>query len=250
MSLTKKDSFNPWAIFTGESVDIEYVEPISAISINGEIVEDIDIWRLASAMDRCHVRVSLSEQMVAMPDGSVEEISCVLLECECGAAENEEPYLRRPIERRLFQQDDGTHVLDVVGNDSFILEETWQGRGIGTCALALQVEAAHRLGFSHLIADAAGWSGSEYSGYAVWPKLGYDGQVPEDVLARFEPDVLTALGLTDMPLRVSDFMTTPERVAAWEKFGRGFPMKFMLSSGGKALEKMLKIAESKLHESV
>ncbi|WP_257386387.1 hypothetical protein [Tahibacter caeni] len=249
MSSAEKDNFDPWTIFTGKSVDIEYVQPFEALAINGKFVDDIDVWRLASAMDGCHVRVSLSEQMVVMPDGSIEEISCVLLECEGAVSEGEEPYLQRPIERRIFQQDDGTHVLDVIGNDSFILEEAWQGRGIGRCALALQVEAAYRLGFSHLIADAVGASGGEYSGYAVWPKLGYDGQVPEDVLKRFEPGVLADLGLTQMPLKVSDFMTTPERVAAWEKFGCGFPMRFMLSSGSKALEAMLEIAKSKPNES-
>ncbi len=92
--------------------------------------------------------------------------------------------------------------------------------GVGARVLAHQARKASALGVAYLEAEAAGGPGSTYVGYLVWPRLGFDGEIPHT--PRRKLDLLP----TDHPLRgaltVLDLITRPGGREWWRVNGTSF----------------------------
>ena len=99
--------------------------------------------------------------------------------------------------------------------------------GMGARMLAQQADALERLGFEKIICEAEGGQdkdGRPFNGYYSWPRLGYDGPIPREVLR-------------DMPAQfqgarhVSELMRTKEGRDYWKQHGTTFPATFTLAKG-------------------
>lgn len=135
--------------------------------------------------------------------------------------------------------------LDVNGrrwvhNEEIRLVESAKGGGIGSRMLAKQVDLGARLGFSHIECWAARYVRGYSDGYIVWPKLGYDGKIPD--LARSRLPVEWS-GQT----LVSEILRSEGGVDWWRQFGSDiFDAKFDLAEGSYSRERLKKYMEKKL----
>lgn len=199
------------------------------LTVRSTRVDDEKIWRLARAIGNAEVSVRASQMMIASGDdvGQAEKDFRWIDSVELSSS-NETIYEGR-VGSSIYRLEETHDVLRIVSNDRFALKRELQGKGIGKVALALEVEAAHGLGFHSIIADAAGRAGdASYSGYLVWPRLGFDGVLPPDVINGFPSGLLQVLGLLDgEECRVSWFTSSAERWACWQRHGCGFPMELM-----------------------
>ncbi len=88
-----------------------------------------------------------------------------------------------------------------------------------------QRSGINRIETSAVRLDATLSSDDEKIGYKVWPKLGYDGDIPEDVLKTSSlPSSLQ--GST----RLSDLMKTGEGRQWWEEHGDSVRLQFDMAS--------------------
>ncbi len=112
------------------------------------------------------------------------------------------------------------------------LEVKWseRGQGVGGEVFDRMVDQAQRSGINRIETsavrlDATLSSDDEKIGYKVWPKLGYDGDIPEDVLKTSSlPSSLQ--GST----RLSDLMKTGEGRQWWEEHGDSVRLQFDMAS--------------------
>jgi len=119
---------------------------------------------------------------------------------------------------------------DHAGNVVIYNERVWippaeRAKGLGLKLFAGQVEAATAAGVARIECQAGGSARdlangrTDYIGFYVWPRLGYDGDVPEELQGK--------LGAT----RVSEIMRTPDGRKAWKAHGDQFDATFDLSEG-------------------
>jgi SPP1 gp7 family putative phage head morphogenesis protein len=115
-------------------------------------------------------------------------------------------------------------------NSIFEMHRT--GTGAGAQAFYDQVQAASRLGFSHIDVYAAGSSISKYNGYYTWPRLGYDGplssRLADQAKAEIGQEVKTVQELLDLP----------GGPAWWKANGHGLELKFDLTPGSLSMRKL------------
>jgi hypothetical protein len=131
------------------------------------------------------------------------------------------------VERTVFQDENGEWVLD-----NFVLTLGAEGKptkfakGTGTRALARQVEAAQRLGIRRITTEAAGNKNDVKNGYYTWPRLGYDGPIPDGI------KVPPAFG---KPALVSELMATQEGRDWWKAHGHTFGASFDTTPGSRSM---------------
>jgi hypothetical protein len=130
--------------------------------------------------------------------------------------------------RKLKVDDDG----DLYIYNSTLSLKPDAPKGMGTRILASQVTAARALGVKYLKCEAfRNSSDPGWVGYKVWPKMGYDGEVPEGVASKVPDDLadeLKEIG-AKKPWMVSDLYTTKSGVQWWEENGDSFEAKFDLA---------------------
>jgi SPP1 gp7 family putative phage head morphogenesis protein len=95
-----------------------------------------------------------------------------------------------------------------------------KGTGFGSRVFVDQVQELQRKGFKQIETFAA--KSKTYVGYNVWPKMGYDGPIPETVAA------LKGNPPPGGAKLISDLMKTAEGRAWWEENGRGVDLTFDL----------------------
>lgn len=94
--------------------------------------------------------------------------------------------------------------------------------GFGTHVFATQIEAARDLDLDIVTVFAAGSiTQTQWAGYYVWPRLGYDAPVPFGVRHRL-PEALADVET------LSDLYNTAEGRAFWKRHGHGMDMVFEL----------------------
>lgn len=127
--------------------------------------------------------------------------------------------------RTISRNGDGDLVMH---NDIFKTKVS--GTGFGSEMVGRQMEQAAKLGIKKVETNAARWDAEDgYVGYKVWPKFGYDGNIP------FGPR--NALRSSNLPAaqknatRVSELYKTKEGQAWWEKHGDSTDMTFDLTPG-------------------
>ena len=96
--------------------------------------------------------------------------------------------------------------------------------GLGARIFATQVAQARALGVRRIVVHAAGRYGSGWAGYYTWPRFGYDGDIPADVVTQLPPSLWYAR-------RISDLMTTVEGRQVWLLYGHEVDLYFDLADG-------------------
>lgn len=120
----------------------------------------------------------------------------------------------------------------VVFNAKLRLQPDYWGRDLGVRSIALQARAAQALGVGHLATFAVGDFSTasnprkedRWSGYIVWPKIGFDADIPADMLHRLPAAQAAAR-------RLSDLMASSEGQDWWLRNGSDIAVRFDLASG-------------------
>lgn len=109
----------------------------------------------------------------------------------------------------------------VMYNDNFMMNEAYQGHGLGTKIFSDEVAALRQQGFDRI--DTHGEAGTGYNGYYTWPRLGYTGDLP-----RMNVDLPPGL---EHVKTVQELMATPEGRAWWKANGQAIDLTFDLTPG-------------------
>lgn len=225
--------FDPRTVFTAKTVDVEYPGEEEGLSLDGRPFTDLDVWRLACALDGSKVKVTLSTIRVMVDDG-YEEVGAIELKS------TNEVYCEQPTLRTIFQEASGDRVISIVGNENIYFRPKWQCQGLGRMAIALQARTAYNLGFQKIRSDVGG---HQRSGYIAWPAIGFDGIIPDDIWRKLPADVLRSLGMDPaVPCHVSAFYQSDAGRKAWKAHGGGFPMELVLSSESPSFERLMALA--------
>jgi hypothetical protein len=132
-------------------------------------------------------------------------------------------------ERTLMIRNDGTKTIH---NESF------EGKGFGITMLGRQVENATKWGFTSIDTVAGGFgSGTtgkrtkegNYNGYYTWPRLGYDGRIPSEIVDRLPPAIRANAEAAGYKL--SGIMSTKGGRDWWMGHGTELKVKFDLTPG-------------------
>lgn len=107
-------------------------------------------------------------------------------------------------------------------NISFFLDSKVAGKGVGSAVFAGQVKNAKALGFTKIHTYASRSAGA--NGYYTWPRLGYDGPIPKNLMAELPSDLKGAK-------RLSDLMATENGRSWWQAYGDGVDLTFDLTPG-------------------
>jgi hypothetical protein len=132
--------------------------------------------------------------------------------------------------RKLRQDEFGDVVIE---NESFYLRQAARGRKEGALTLLRQAQAAQRLGVRYLstyaaqnhVADKA----SQLNGAVVWPRYGYDGPLP--------PDLVNLAG-EDLGVQVEtvqELLLLPGAELWWEKHAQSLALTFDLSDASDSI---------------
>lgn len=137
------------------------------------------------------------------------------------------PYLEGEMVRLILQRkESGTPYLFML-NNAFVLPPALRRQKIGVRAVAISLLEAKSTGeFAHVEVDAIGdfqtLRSNQYSGYAVWPHLGFDGPLPPEMHQKVP-------GLSPS-MQVSEFLALPNGVDRWLLFGSSVRLKFQLET--------------------
>ncbi len=126
------------------------------------------------------------------------------------------------VNRIIGKDQDGKTYLNAV---NFNVKEGSRGQGIGASVFGRMVEQAKASGIDYIKCEAGREKGQ--NGYAIWPKMGYDGDIPKEVKSKLPSEMSDSK-------RVSDLMKTPEGRKFWEENGVTTNMTFDLKSGSQS----------------
>jgi hypothetical protein len=122
-----------------------------------------------------------------------------------------------------------------------------QQKGFGFKMLYGSIDTAKRLGVENITTFAERHDGANYPqiGYKVWPKMGYDFPIPEDVLSKLKhqaPDTYLRLSELEEDSKYGSQYTIQnlyslgkDAVEFWEKEGTSTNLEFSLKDGSKNL---------------
>jgi hypothetical protein len=167
--------------------------------------------------------------LVGAPDGSTIDVLAVPSDVngtnDAVLVRLHHPWLDGPALRVAYHDDRDRLAV----RNAYLAVRPESPPGIATRLLALEVRKAVSLRVAYLTLDAAGGPGSPFVGYAVWPRLGFSGPVPEVVRRKLA--VLPA----NHPLRsaddVLDLVSRPGGREWWRANGTEFHAFFDLSEG-------------------
>ena len=141
-----------------------------------------------------------------------------------------ENILAEPLVRFIVQEEEGFSFYIV--NSVFRLSDASQRLGIGARSLSLELHEALSLNIftkvkTHAVGDYDSAQGPDpLSGYLVWPLLGFDADIPTNLLSH-PKFPLRLQGKT----RLLDLMDTQDGVEFWEEFGSSIEVEFDLTPG-------------------
>lgn len=190
------------------------------IAVLNQDLSDLEVARLSGAMAGSLVRVGTDSLLVSGEDEkTIIEVPTIKLMVE------NTKYLASPMERHIIESNtDGSLAVLVLDNSLFKLSESARGKKIAACSVAYQIHEAKKLGFTKIQTFAAGRPGSEYTGWKVWPKMGYDGVVDEQILGKIPPDHLARLKAGgNEPITVQRILDVCG-ISLWEQCGEAMPM--------------------------
>ena len=125
-----------------------------------------------------------------------------------------------------------------IKNETVAIPAEYQGKGLGTRILKAQVVAAKKLGVERLNTLAFGSPTSDYSGYYVWPLLGYNATLGAD-----HKTALRAAGFSPAPFDTHELFQMKGGAAWWKANGASVHASLDLtekSAGLRVLDAYLK----------
>lgn len=131
-------------------------------------------------------------------------------------------------------------------NNKIRLDPNYWGQHLAARSISIQARAAQALGFHRLSAyamgnyDLASRSTREevWNGYFVWPKLGFDGDVPEDVRAKLSPHL-------QKYETVLQLIQAPGGEKEWIRHGDDISVRFLLHPGSDSWQKLERYTEER-----
>ncbi|MGQ3085344.1 MAG: hypothetical protein ACT6RO_19560 [Hydrogenophaga sp.] len=145
------------------------------------------------------------------------------------------PILAEPMVRMILQAPGEEYPSLFIVNSAFVLNVEHRRRKVGVRSLAIELLEAQKTGqFAYVEVFAIGNASTlnpdnpeaQYSGYAVWPQLGFDGEIPEG---------LKEASVELMPFqRVSDVLSAPDGLATWVGKGGDVRLRFDLQEGSRS----------------
>lgn len=157
--------------------------------------------------------------------------------------------------RDITRKEDGAIVL----HNSVLKLKPDAPKGLGTKIFANQIIEAKRMGINRVECNAYRDDDEDppFIGYKVWPKMGYDGFIPDDVMKN--PEILKALKkyypkevASGRNMYVSELMSIPGGPSLWDKHGDSFDATFDLSNSRQLgiLQKYLEVKAKSEKKSV
>ncbi len=141
-------------------------------------------------------------------------------------------YLKEGMHRLVLQKKEDSFPSLFILNSSFVLPPELRGKKLGARSVAIEVFEAKVSGqFAHVDVHAIGNSDTlnpedsenQYSGYLVWPQLGFDGPIPESLKeAHVE---LSAFQ------NISSLLAHPDGKKIWAMYGGDIKLQFDLTEG-------------------
>ena len=133
------------------------------------------------------------------------------------------------MERNLVQKTTGGWY---VFNTNVRVHPLYSGKNFAARTTVIQARAAQRLGFESIDLYAAGdysmanikFPEDRWVGYWVWPRLGFDADIPSHVQIRLPPDLSSCT-------KISELMATVNGQEAWKIHGDGVDVSFDLTAG-------------------
>lgn len=142
----------------------------------------------------------------------------------------------------------------IIRNEEFIISPSKEGKGIGTRVFANEVAEASKAGISSIRTNAA--RNSDLNGYYTWPRLGYDGELPESTQTKVRDAVFTGK-LPHSPtldrdgnIHVSDLMKTEKGRKWWKENGHGLNVEFDLSKGSQSRRVLRKYLQKRFGDTM
>jgi hypothetical protein len=136
-----------------------------------------------------------------------------------------------------------------VHNDLWRTRDGTPFSGAGINIFLNQVRAARAAGVSYISTSAAGNLEQSvqggFCGYTVWPKFGYDGNIPSCFINALPPEMKTALcGKKN----IQSLLALPGGAEAWELHGGWIELKFDLSDDSPNMQALNRYVEKRRAE--
>lgn len=141
-------------------------------------------------------------------------------------------FLAEPMVRLILQTPDEQYPSLFIMNSAFVLPPELRRRKLGVRSLAIELlEAQATKEFAYVEVNAIGNASTlnpdnvehQYSGYAVWPQLGFDGKIP-DTLKEQAPEL-------SVFETVSSVLAQPDGLNLWLTHGADVRLRFTLEEG-------------------
>jgi hypothetical protein len=201
-NMSDKDAITQWW-FDTTKVKVEVGAGVPAV------FEETDYIRLSGAFSGSSVQVEVSGTSISMD-------------------------VKHPAVRKMRREIsfDITSGRWFVYNSKFRIRPEYWGQDLAARSIFTQARAAQALGFDRLSTYAVGNFQSasnplkeeRWSGYWVWPRLGFDGDIPADVVSRLSPPFQHFK-------RVSQLMQTEAGADEWHRQGDDIAVRFELAAG-------------------
>jgi len=122
-----------------------------------------------------------------------------------------------------------------VYNSKFRLNTEYWGQQLAVRSIATQARAAQALGIQRLSTHAVGSyqlanrpnKDERWSGYWIWPRIGFDGEIPSNVRSKLST-------FFQRCQTVSDLIWTEEGAAEWRLHGEDVALRFDTAEGSRS----------------
>lgn len=200
--------------FTG-NIELHIHEDVEHVILDGVTIDD-KLWQLAGAFDG------------SILDVTIEQVNTIWGEVQAFVLTVNHPeLLEKPMVRKILSVEEGAEI-NVMDNVEFYLKKPYRGQGIGRSCLLVEAVAAHDLAFIKIVANAANHPDV---GWVVWPQLGYDAEIDDDILMKMQVQLdLACFQPCGAKARISD-LWDQGLFNLWEEHGSGCIMEFDVSSG-------------------
>lgn len=211
-----------WDAVTGSNVVVRNSTG-GPVVLRGKTLTDLEIWRLARALDGTEVEIQRSQP--ANP-----EVKYILI----GTSKNE-AYSSSSYHKIELGDDSSERFLQLHNRGYYLIDNGVRGRA--WAAVALQAATAHRLGFERIKVFAQGHSATQVAaaqaagspplthrvGIIQWPKLGFDAPIPDNFFTYFPNHQLQSVGVT-VGDWISKLMLTKQGQDLWKTFAISLSM--------------------------
>lgn len=204
--------------FTNEDIEIGHSDVVAYKAMSkhvfGRTLSDVELSRICGSPNGGKLTSSV------IPPGYVRPVPVLRIRIE-------HPMYKEPSYRDFFINRYGRPEL----HNALLKVLDDAPKGFGTRIFSTQVAMARKLGIPYITTNAAGNRDSEYKGYFVWPRLGYNAYLSDDEIETL-PDFLEGA------LTVIDVMATKQGRDWWLFHGEGRNMVFELHDDSLSMRKL------------